>query len=369
MKNIVNELIKELKKLDTYLEKIDKFLVTAPRGSLNYKTDNNIVYYYHQASGESAQEIINVEMSKFDNSNKVKASKKVRHRKGIKVSNDSEVNNNSEDNNVLECNNNAEDNNDLETNKDVEKTDARISNNAEVNNNVSPNDNADKMLGKKQFPNKQRYIKRKEESLARALAQKAYYLSIKPTIEKQRNNLALFLSRYREVNEKEFYGKLCDARKVLVEPLDNQLEQILKRWNEEKSEGNDYHNENKIYETNQGELVRSKSETLIANMLYEHQEDILYKYEMPLDIRVSGRVKTIYPDFTILNKNTGKITYLEHAGRMDDPEYANTLIKKINNYVLNGIMPGEDLIITYESSEYPLDIKVVRTMVYSLINE
>ena len=27
-----------------------------------------------------------------------------------------------------------------------------------------------------------------------------------------------------------------------------------------------------------------------------------------------GRMKTIYPDFTIINTNTGKVTYWEHAG-------------------------------------------------------
>lgn len=333
MKNIVNGLKKELKKLDNYLEKIDEFLATAPRGSLNCKTANNVIYYYHQASGELAQEIINEELRKLDNCNKVKADKKAKK----KVSKKLDKNSN-------------------------ENTDNELDNKADkIKFNIKGVD--------KRYPNRQRYIKRKEEPLARALAQKAYYLSIKPTIEKQRNNLALFLSRYKEVNEKEFYGKLCEARKVLVEPLDNQLEEIIRQWNELKSEANDYYNENKIYETNQGEYVRSKSETLIANMLYEHQADILYKYEMPLSIRVNGRVQTLYPDFTILNKHTGKITYLEHAGCMDNPEYANTFVKKINNYVLNGIMPGKDLIITYESAEYPLDMKVVRTIIYSIINE
>ena len=86
--------------------------------------------------------------------------------------------------------------------------------------------------------------------------------------------------------------------------------------------------ENLRYETERGDVVRSKSEVIIANILYQNREHILYKYERPLEIVENGRKKTIYPDFTIINKNTGKITYWEHAGRMDDPYYANDFVKK-----------------------------------------
>lgn len=80
------------------------------------------------------------------------------------------------------------------------------------------------------------------------------------------------------------------------------------------------HPENLRYETEQGDLVRSKSEVIIANILYQHRKDILYKYERPLEVMSDGKERNIYPDFTILNIHTGKVTYWEHAGRMDVPE-------------------------------------------------
>lgn len=89
----------------------------------------------------------------------------------------------------------------------------------------------------------------------------------------------------------------------------------------------------------------------------------LYKYERPLSVVVDGKRKTIYPDFTILNIHTGKITYWEHAGRMDDSNYANDFVKKVNIYIDNNLLPGEDVMFTYESSENPLDTRVIRKLV------
>ena len=64
--------------------------------------------------------------------------------------------------------------------------------------------------------------------------------------------------------------------------------------------------------------MRSKSEVIIANILAKNNEHLLYKYERPLEVVIAGHTQTIHPDFTIINIHTGKITYWEHAGRMDD---------------------------------------------------
>ncbi|MEE3440399.1 MAG: hypothetical protein VZR07_10670, partial [Ruminococcus sp.] len=52
------------------------------------------------------------------------------------------------------------------------------------------------------------------------------------------------------------------------------------------------------FETQRGEIVRSKSEVIIADALY--YANIPYHYEKP--IKVGDRV--IYPDFTVLNVKT-----------------------------------------------------------------
>jgi hypothetical protein len=62
-----------------------------------------------------------------------------------------------------------------------------------------------------------------------------------------------------------------------------------------------------IHRTARGELVRSKSEVIIANLL--HALDIAYAYEQPF----VGREGTVrYPDFTIEDAETGQRVFLEH---------------------------------------------------------
>ena len=92
----------------------------------------------------------------------------------------------------------------------------------------------------------------------------------------------------------------------------------------------------------------------------------MYKYERPLILEKAGNIKTIYPDFTILNKHTGRICYFEHAGKMDDPYYASEFVKKMNTYVSNNLLLGRDVLVTFETINNPLDVSVVRKMVEEL---
>ena len=71
----------------------------------------------------------------------------------------------------------------------------------------------------------------------------------------------------------------------------------------------------------------------------------------------------MYPDFTFLRKRDGKEIYWEHDGRMDDPDYAEKAIRKINTYIANGIFPGDNLIVSYESSGTVLNDRIVVKMI------
>ena len=95
----------------------------------------------------------------------------------------------------------------------------------------------------------------------------------------------------------------------------------------------------------------------------------LYKYERPLEVIIAGHTQTIHPDFTIINIHTGKITYWEHAGRMDDAQYANDFVRKMNTYTENGLFHGNDVIVTYESMNCPLNIHNVKMIVKKLLME
>lgn len=212
-----------------------------------------------------------------------------------------------------------------------------------------------------------RYIKKKDISLAEALAQKQYYIMLKPIIEKNISELRKFEKNYSSGSVEKIYDALSRERKDLITPFQMSVIEKVKQWKEEVCEKNRAYPENLRYETEQGELVRSKSEVIIANILYQNRRNILYKYEKPLHVMVDGTMKTIYPDFTIINMHTGKITYWEHAGRMDDPYYANDFVKKMNVYLANDLLPGRDVIVTFEAQGNPLDIGAVKRMMKDLV--
>ncbi len=213
-----------------------------------------------------------------------------------------------------------------------------------------------------------RYIKKNELSLAKKLAQKHYYLLIRPILEKMLDEAKRFMRKCQSNALEEIYDNLSDERKSLVTPIQISVKEKVRQWQTEVYEKNLMYPENLRYETEQGDMVRSKSEVIIANILYRNRRDILYKYERPLEVVENGRQKTIYPDFTILNKHTGKVTYWEHAGRMDDSHYANEFVKKMNTYIENDLLLGRDVVISFESLINPLDIKVVKRLVKQIIN-
>ena len=91
-----------------------------------------------------------------------------------------------------------------------------------------------------------------------------------------------------------------------------------------------------IHRTERGDLVRSKSELVIADKL--HSRSIDYAYEQRLMLP-SGRIR--YPDFTITDDARGVTFYWEHLGLLDDPGYRARWIQKRAEYIEAGIRPVE----------------------------
>ncbi len=216
---------------------------------------------------------------------------------------------------------------------------------------------------------KRKYIKKKDITLAHRLAQKQYYEKVRPIIENNLNEINVFLESFQKNEVDYIYDSLSDERKRMVIPIQTTVKQKIEQWMEESYVQNQMYPEHLKYETEQGEQVRSKSEVIIANFLYKHKANFVYKYERPLELMEKGRLKTIYPDFTILNIHTGNIIYWEHAGRMDDPYYANEFVKKINTYAENDLFVGRDVIVTYETMTTPLDIHIVKRLIKDISDD
>ena len=214
-----------------------------------------------------------------------------------------------------------------------------------------------------------RYILREEENLAKALAQKGYYVKVKPLLEKELHAWEVFEKIYDEKTCDDLYESLLEERKQFVEPVRVTAKEQLRRWQAEIYEPYRKYSENLKFETDKGEMVRSKSELIIANILYRNRKHLLYKYERPLELQTNGAFVVIHPDFTILNIRTGKMFYWEHAGRMDDPRYSNDFVQKMNLYMENQLFQGEDVVVTYETMTNPLNIHNVNILVQKMIEK
>jgi ATP-dependent exoDNAse (exonuclease V) alpha subunit len=113
---------------------------------------------------------------------------------------------------------------------------------------------------------------------------------------------------------------------------------------------------NLIHRTNREEMVRSKSEVIIANELAHRKVE--YTYEQPLTI--AGVTK--YPDFTIEDAESGRNFYWEHCGMLHVPSYLRRWEAKMSWYKAQGILPYEEgrgptgtLIVTRDEANGSID--------------
>lgn len=90
---------------------------------------------------------------------------------------------------------------------------------------------------------------------------------------------------------------------------------------------------NLIYHTERGDLVRSKSEWIIADKL--HAAGIDYQYEQATLLDGIER----FPDFTIVDDDSGISWYWEHNGMLDNDEYRARWNRKLTAYRRQGILP------------------------------
>lgn len=203
---------------------------------------------------------------------------------------------------------------------------------------------------------KEVYLKKDQMSLVKVLAQKSYLLEVESYIKNQIDTIQTFLENYSTTSVSDYYHHLSNSRKELVTPICIPDEIYTRLWQEEAYSGKGFAvNESEIL-TEKGERVRSKSEKIIADKLLSL--GIPYKYEHPLQLARGG---VIYPDFTLLDVEKRKEVYYEHFGMMDNPEYAEKAVRKIENYIRNGYIPGNNLIFTFETSRHPLDMRCLET--------
>lgn len=206
-----------------------------------------------------------------------------------------------------------------------------------------------------------RYLKKKEENLVRKLVQRDYDAAVLKSAAERLKGIEKFLISYEKTKLSNIFHNLNSYRKGLIYSHLISDEEFVKNWQAVKYEKKEFEDGTQEIMTEKGERVRSKSEKIIADKLY--MLGIPYRYECP--ILLEGNIK-VYPDFTILKMPEREEVYLEHFGMMDDINYMNSVIYKLNTYEKNKIYLGVNLFLTYETSKKPLNTKALDEMIKTL---
>ena len=207
-----------------------------------------------------------------------------------------------------------------------------------------------------------KYIKNAEHSLVTNLAMKDYNEKFLMDATREIAHLEDAIVKLSVSNADLTYRNLSDRRKNLVTPYLLTDELYSAQWLAKNSKQEIFLSENLVYDTKRGEKVRSKSEAIIADIFYDLGIPYIYEKKLVLKDGSSRR-----PDFTLLDVKQRKEIYLEHFGLLDDPEYLEKTLQKLDEYRANGIYPGKNLIFTYETETLPLDIKGIRKMLNDLL--
>ncbi len=209
---------------------------------------------------------------------------------------------------------------------------------------------------------KRKYIYAENDKLVHALAQKDYDKLLLKTAIIEKKHIQNILRYIEEKDTYDVYNQLNPHRKKLIESHYLNDKEFVKQWLTVQYNGKDFEDESSEIITERGERVRSKSEKIIADKL--DLMGIPYLYEYPLKLKGFG---IVYPDFTMLNMVTRKEVYMEHFGMMDNPEYCQKAISKIEQYEKNGIFIGKNLIVTFETSKQLLNMSVVENMLKEVL--
>ena len=203
-----------------------------------------------------------------------------------------------------------------------------------------------------------RYMRKSEGPLVAAICQKEYDQKVLVAAQKELEQWEHLMHNFPKQTYEEIYTHISIHRQKMVQPDVLTDKEFIKNWEEVEFVAKGFSEYAPEFYTDKGEQVRSKTEILIANALHKYK--IPYRYECPLYLEGYGN---IHPDFIILNVSTRTVFYWEHMGMMDDAEYVENALRRIEAYERNDIFPGETLILTYETARHPISPRTIDQMI------
>ena len=203
---------------------------------------------------------------------------------------------------------------------------------------------------------KRLYIPKTNMDYVKALATSDYAARLLRLSHRELKALERYISVLERGTPETVYSHMTFARRELVKPLLVSDEILEQWWTQEPFVQSTHMPENKIYPTKKGDMVRSKSEVFFADTFLDM--GLSYRYEQVLNLHGVSMV----PDFSLWDRKRRREVYLEHFGLMDDPDYRQKALRKIDVYRRNGIYVGKNLITTFEGNGSTLNMREMKAM-------
>ncbi len=207
------------------------------------------------------------------------------------------------------------------------------------------------------------YIRKGNDELIRTLIQKDYDKKVLKKAKEELYYIEKLLLHSDQNNLGDIYANMLPERQQWIKPVFVSDQEYVDAWSSRQYEHMGFTDDSAVFVTRRGERVRSKSEMLIANLLHEYQ--IPYLYEFPL--RDEYEMIWACPDFTVLNVRERREYYWEHLGMLDNSDYLRKNLKKIGLYESHGMVQGEKLLLSYEASTVPINMKEVDLIIQKFL--
>ncbi len=197
-----------------------------------------------------------------------------------------------------------------------------------------------------------RYGVKRDMDKLNGLVRKEYVSKAMRALEHDIHTLKMAIKRYRPTDEntvmKDFSLKYPEiANGIYSGGID------LEKWQKDYDRMEDFHPENLKQTAADGSRRRSLGELIIGSKLDHY--GIPYRFEAEI-----GHPDIPYvPDFTIIRPRDGKIIFWEHLGNVNDQAYLDNNKHKFDVYERYGIVPWENLIISFSQSDYGINEKLI----------
>lgn len=222
---------------------------------------------------------------------------------------------------------------------------------------IKKNKNTQFYIIKKKNDTNGKYVLKSDAAEIKKILQCQYNSRLLKCAKGEISLLEKFYKRQKRGNTSSICRNYSLQRQELINTVTFGNTIYAKKWNSVPYKKKEFTDDEPVLVSSNGIRVRSKSEIIIADTL--DRLKIPFRYEYP--VKIAGKI--LHPDFYCLNLRTRQEFYWEHFGLMDNPEYVENTVGKLQLFQSAGFFPGKNLIISMEKQNRPLNSLMVEKLI------